>query len=418
MAFIEGIRIQNFRSLKDVSMGKFFSHQSSPPLTPFTVVIGKNGVGKTSLFDAFGFIADCLNYDVEHACEGDEDNKRGGFDRIRTKGTHEPIKFEIYYRENSESRPISYELAIDKDRSGRAFVFSEILRQRRFGQRHGQPFPFLKVSKGAGFAWKGEKLTAHAENVDLSNEESNDLIDVKLSSTRELGIASYGQLKEHPRIEKFRNFLKGWYLSYFNPDAARSLPTAGVQRRLNKHGENIVNVVQYLERDHPDKFANILAKIAEKIPGIEKIDSKKTEDDRLLLQFNERGYADPFFQMQMSDGTLKLFNYLILLEDPDPPPFICIEEPENGLYHKLLEIMAREFRDHAAKSRKGSQIFVTTHQPYFVDALDPEEVWILEKGEDGYSKITRASEIELVKNLVAEGFPLGGLWYADYLDAR
>ena len=56
------------------------------------------------------------------------------------------------------------------------------------------------------------------------------------------------------------------------------------------------------------------------------------------------GFRDPFFAQQMSDGTLKVFAYLLLLEDPDPPPFICIEEPENGLYHKLLETLAREFR--------------------------------------------------------------------------
>jgi len=61
-------------------------------------------------------------------------------------------------------------------------------------------------------------------------------------------------------------------------------------------------------------------------------------------------------------------------------------------------------------------VFVTTHQPYFVNALEPEEVWILEKGEDGFSTISRASNKELVKNMVAEGIPLGSLWYSDYFD--
>lgn len=120
----------------------------------------------------------------------------------------------------------------------------------------------------------------------------------------------------------------------------------------------------------------------------------------------------------MSDGTLKVFAYLLLLEDPTPPPFLCIEEPENGLYHKLLDTLAKEFRDHATGRKDGSQVFITTHQPYFVDALDPEEVWILEKMEDGFSQIRRASEDPVVKNMVAEGLPLGGLWYSDYLDAR
>jgi len=106
------------------------------------------------------------------------------------------------------------------------------------------------------------------------------------------------------------------------------------------------------------------------------------------------------------------------MEDPEPPPFVCIEEPENGLYHKLLETLAEEFRSHATGRKNSSQIFVTTHEPYFVDALRPDEVWILEKGKDGYSTIQRASTIATVNALVNEGLTLGGLWYADYLDAR
>lgn len=119
----------------------------------------------------------------------------------------------------------------------------------------------------------------------------------------------------------------------------------------------------------------------------------------------------------MSDGTLKVFAYLLLLEDPEPPPFICIEEPENGLYHKLMAPLAQEFRAHATDRKQSSQIFVTTHQPYFVDALNPEEVWTMEKGSDGFATVARASDNTIVKNMVDEGLPLGGLWYSDYLDA-
>jgi predicted ATPase len=118
----------------------------------------------------------------------------------------------------------------------------------------------------------------------------------------------------------------------------------------------------------------------------------------------------------MSDGTLKLFAYLLLLSDPNPPPFICIEEPENGLYHKLLEILAKQFREHVTDKKSKSQIFITTHQPYFINALEPHEVWILDKQNDGFSTIRRASEDPAVQGLVEEGLPLGGLWYSDYLD--
>ncbi|WP_276809012.1 AAA family ATPase [Castellaniella defragrans] len=408
MAIIEGFRVRNFRALRDVTLGKL-SGQGGEPLTPFTVVIGKNGVGKSSLFDAFGFVADCLAMDVETACDL---KQRGGFERLRSKGVDEPIRFEIYYREEPKERPITYELSINLDTSGRPFVESEVLKQRRKGQKHGRPYPFLRLDHGKGKVWAGE------EALEIEGEEDRAQTDVELTDPRQLGIATLGTLKEHPRIKRFRDFLKGWYLSYFYPDAARSLPSAGPQRHLNVHGDNIGNVVQFMEREHKDRFRNILDRIASKIPGIARIDTEVTADKRVLLRFNDGAFDDPFFAQQMSDGTLKVFAYLLLLEDPDPPPFICIEEPENGLYHKLLEALAQEFRAHASGKKHAPQIFVTTHQPYFVDALAPEEVWILEKGADGYSAIRRVSELEMVRNLVAEGLPLGGLWYSDYLDAR
>jgi len=430
MAHIAGIRIRNFRALQDITLGKLWNLQNAEPLTPMTAVIGKNGVGKSSLFDAFGFLADCLRVGVEEACDL---RGRGGFQRIRTQGQNGQIEFEVYYTEDGNARPITYEIAVGVDSSGRPYVQKERLRQRRKGQKHGWPFSFLVLNDGIGVAWKGEdegrQIDEDKEVVDLprliesikqgdDREESRETEVVELEDKRKLGIATLGSLRQHPRISAFRRFIEGWYLSYFTPDAARSLPLTGAQKHLNIHGDNLGNVVQFMEREYPKKFQAILDRIAAKIPGIQKIDTDKTADGRILLRFNDRGFKDPFYSQQISDGTLKVFAYLLLLEDPEPPPFLCIEEPENGLYHKLLEALATEFRAHATGQKGGSQIFITTHQPYFVDALSPEEVWILEKGLDGFSTIKRASDDVTVQNMVNEGLPLGGLWYSDYLDAR
>jgi predicted ATPase len=429
MSKIEGFRVKNYRVLRDITLGKLWNTQNAKSLTPITAVIGKNGVGKSTIFDTFGFLADCLKLGLESACDS---RGRGGFERIRSQGQEGSIEFEIYYKEDGNARPITYELAIDIDSSGRPYVKRERLRQRRKGQDRGQPFSFLILNEGRGIAWKGEevgnkKIEEEREQLDLliskiqigeAEEESKETELVELDDKRKLGIATLGSLKQHPRISAFRRFIEGWYLSYFTPDAARSLPLAGPQKHLNIHGDNLGNVVQFMEREHPKKFKSILEKISGKIPGLNRISTEKSPDGRLLLRFNDRGFQDPFYAQQMSDGTLKVFAYLLLLEDPSPPPFFCIEEPENGLYHKLLETLAQEFRAHATGQKGGSQVFITTHQPYFVDALEPEEVWVLEKGEDGFSTIKRASEDPLIENLVSEGLPLGGLWYSDYLDAR
>ena len=96
MPLIEGFRVQNYRVLRDVTLGRLSGQLYGDSLTPFTVVIGKNGAGKSTLFDAFGFVADCLTLDVETACD---QKQRGGFERLRSQGVSEPIRFEIYYRQ-------------------------------------------------------------------------------------------------------------------------------------------------------------------------------------------------------------------------------------------------------------------------------------------------------------------------------
>ena len=427
MAQIEGIWIRNYRVLKDITLGNFWPPHVQP-LTPITAVIGKNGVGKSSLFDAFGFLADCLKLGVEEACDA---RGRGGFDRIRSQGSDGPIEFQIYYREEPNAQPITYSLEIDRDDSGRPYVSYEILYQRGEKQERGQSFLIFTMTKGRGFAWKGyaqgqqiedKGILSDLDELDaqikrqLSGEKSAEEEFIELQDKRTLALATLGALKQHPRIAAFRRFLEGWYLSYFTPDAARGLPLAGPQKHLNVHGDNLGNVVQFMQREHPDRFESILASIAGKIPGIDRIDTQQSPDGRLLLRFNDKGFQDPFYAQQMSDGTLKVFAYLLMLYDPSPPPFICIEEPENGLYHKLLEVLAAEFRSHATGEKDTPQVFVTTHQPYLIDALKPEETWILEKGADGFATIRRASDDATVKAMVDEGLPLGSLWYSDYLD--
>ena len=459
MPIIEGIRIQNYRVLKDVTLGSLGNTPDVAPLTPLTAVIGKNGVGKSSLLDAFGFLADCLKLGVEEACD---ERGRGGFDRIRSQGSDDPITFQVFYRSEPQGPLIAYILSINSDDAGRPYVLGETLAQEGNDESDDLLLGFLILRDGIGIAWKGEsqgqqikegadcgfdfvsianlivrfrEISNNFEDMEIdealkaarADPEVTGMLDevsgqevevISLQDNRRLGIATLGAMRQHPRIVAFREFIEGWYLSYFTPDAARGLLLAGPQRRLSIHGDNLGNVVQYMQREHPDEFADILRKIAGRVPGIDKIDPHRTEDGRLLLRFNDRGFVDPFYAQQMSDGTLKLFAYLLLMEDPNPPPFICIEEPENGLYHKLLETLAAEFRAHATGENNAPQIFVTTHHPYLVDALTPEEVWVLEKGEDGFATICRASDDKIVKAMVDEGLTLGGLWYSDFLDPR
>ncbi len=401
MAILEGLRIENYRALRDVSMGQL-TRRVGERLPHLMAVIGANGSGKSTLLDALGFLGDCLADGVEAACDKPH---RGGFERLRSKGVHAPIKFEVRYRQTPAEGPISYSLHVGTGAQGRPQVVFESLSQGRMGQRRGgRLYAFLELKNGAGFAWKGQS-TAEAEG---SERE-----DIRMSDRQVLGIATLGTLADHERISAFRTFLSGWYLSYFVPQRARTQQMSGADPHLDRTGENLARYLQFISRERPQEFEIVLSKVAKKIPGLKNIKSDETRDRRLLLEFYAHGFKEPFFQEDMSDGTLKMLAYMLLMEDPDPAPLVGIEEPENGLHHHLLTTLANEFKTYASKAR-GPQMLITTHAPNFVDALAPHEVWVLDKGEQGFSRLQRAADIEGVKAMFDEGLPMGSLWFSKH----
>lgn len=405
MGKIEGIKIENYGSLKSVTMGKLLSHQTGRPLGNMVTIIGPSGTGKSTIADAFGFIADCLDKGVEEACDL---GNRGGFRQLVSQNTDQPIHFELYYRETSNSKPITYELSIALDNNGRPYVLDERLRQRV--EKKGRPKSFLHLHEGVGYAFEGtEGWQDDAGNITGKGRK----VEVHLADKRKLGIATYGAMAQYTRIVDFMNFLKSWYLCYFSPDSARKIQYAAPQPYLDRTGSNLNNVAQYMYREDKNAFSRILKDIQSKLPGISKIEPKLMENGQLVLRFFEKGFSDPFYSSRMSDGTLKLFAYYLLLHEQSPRKLVFIEEPENGLYHQYLTNLASEMRNNVG-SGYSKQLFITTHSPFFVNALLPQDVWVLEKDESGFSSVKCAADYDLVQEMSAEEVPLGDLWYSQY----
>jgi predicted ATPase len=363
-------------------------------------VIGANGTGKSSILDALSFLGDCLREGVEAACDKPH---RAGFDKLRSIGSKAPMQFEIRYRREGEA-PINYTLHIDCDSTGHVCVAKEELKHLPTDRLlvGGRPLTFISLKYGKGNAWVGgEKIPANKLKVEMENDQ-------------ELAIVAIGALKNHLEIQRFREFMSRWYLSYFVPELARKTPVAGAQPHLDRTGENLANYLQYIERERKAPFKQMLKNLGKKIPGLESIDYEKTTEGNLVLKFYAKGFGEtPLFSRAMSDGTLKLLAYLLLMEDPDPASLVGIEEPENGLHHQLLSALAQELKEYAA-IESGPQVLLTTHSPNFVDALSPDEVWILDKGADGFSTLTRAADIKGVNALFDEGIPMGSLWYSNH----
>ncbi len=376
-ARIEYLKVQNFRALREVEF---------KDLTPLTVLLGPNGSGKSTVFDVFAFLSECFELGLRRAWD-----KRGRAKELKTRGSEGPVSIEIKYREPGYPL-ITYHLAVDERTNG-PVVVEEWLRWKR-GSR-GQPFRFLDYREGQGRAVSGDQPDAQDRRVE-----------VPLKSADLLAVNALGQFAEHPRVAALRDFITGWYVSYLSADSARGQPEAGPQERLTRTGDNLANVIQHLAERHAGQLEKILTVLRQRVPRIERVLAETMQDGRLLLQIKDAPFSHPVLARFASDGTLKMLAYLVLLYDPAPPPFVGIEEPENFLHPRLLPELAEECR--AATAR--TQLLVTTHSPFFLNALRPREVRVLWRDEQGYTQTQRASDLTGVQAFVEEGALLGHLW--------
>lgn len=377
-ARIEYLHVRNFRALRNVEFKN---------LTPLTVLLGPNGSGKSTVFDVFAFLAECFELGLRRAWD-----KRGRAKELKTRDGDGPVLIEIKYREPGYPL-ITYHLAVD-ERNHAPVVVEEWLQWRRGGQR-GQPFRFLNYHEGQGQAVSGELP-----------DEKDKRVEIPLKSPDLLAVNALGQFAEHPRVAALRDFITGWYVSYLSADSGRGQPEAGPLERLSKSGDNLANVIQYLAERHPQRLEHIFEVLRRRVPRIERVFAETMPDGRLLLQIKDAPFNHPVLARFASDGTLKMLAYLVALYDPEPPPFIGIEEPENFLHPRLLPELAEECR--AASER--TQLLVTTHSPFFLNALQPDEVRVLWRDEEGYTQTRRATDLPGVQAFVEQGALLGHLW--------
>lgn len=384
---IETIRLKNFKVFQDVLIRD---------LPAFCVVVGANGSGKSILLDLFRFLKDCLAFNVTTALRS-----RGGFREVVSREhENEAIAIEIQFRTsmNNTNRLVTYILEIDQDEHGHPIVEHEILRYKRGAP--GSPFHFLDYRRGTGFAITNE------EDFDLAEEPLHREEQV-LTSLDTLAIKGVGQFKRFKAANAFMQFIENWNISDFHINQARgSKDAAGLAEHLSASGDNLQLAANYLYEYHRPIFDQILEKMRQRVPGMGKITPEATADGRLLLKFQDGSFRDPFIDKYVSDGTLKMFAYLVLLYDPTPHPLLCVEEPENQLYPRLLVELAEEFHAYA---QRGGQVFVSTHSPDFLNAAGLDEVlWLSKQG--GYTQIRRAKEDPQLQAFMAAGDQMGYLW--------
>ena len=388
---IESIRLKNYKAFRDATL---------KDIPPFLVVVGANGAGKTTLFDVFGFLHDCLKNNVRHALDS-----RGRFKEVLSRDSDsDSILIEIQYRMEiaGVSRLVTYSLEI-AEKSGVPYVKREILRYKRGAS--GKPYHFLDFSNGAGYAITNEE-DFKKEDAELTRENQK-------VSPDTLAIKGLGQFERFKAANAFRLLIESWHVSDFHISAARGRKEAsGEAEHLSETGDNLPLVAQRLFEQNPETFREILETMARRVPGVSGVEPKLQDDGYLTLRFQDGSFKTPFLDRYVSDGTIKMFAYLVLLHDPKPHPLLCVEEPENQLYPKLMLELAEEFRQYA---NRGGQVLVSTHSPDFLNAVELNEVCWLVKTQ-GNTEIRRAKEDPQIAAYMAEGDKMGYLWKQGFFE--
>ena len=383
---IESIEIKNFRLFRNTKI----TH-----IPRLCVLVGANVTGKSTLFDVFSFLKDALAMNVGKAVA-----KRGGYRELASRGfADEPIELTLQFRLEitGHERLVTYVLKIVPGKDGKPFVEREVLRYKR--GRYGAPFRYLDFTHGKGYAITNEEEFSKQDEELTREEQELDAPDI-------LAIKGLGQFERFKAASAFRLMIENWHVSDFHVSDARPSQEEGFAEHLSTRGDNLPLVASFLFEHHRDCFDRVLDAMKRRVPGVSLIEPRQTEDGRLVLRFQDGSFKDPFIARYVSDGTIKMFAYLVLLNDPKPYPLLAVEEPENQLYPELLPELAEEFRDYA---ERGGQVFISTHSPDFLNALTLDEIYCLRK-EKGFTTITRASDSENLRALFEAGDLPGYLW--------
>jgi len=382
------LKVGNFRSLRDVEVY----------LRPLNVLVGPNGSGKSNLLDVIAFLGDAIRTDLGPALD-----LRGGFERVRFRGTRSNSKISIdveasVTRNSSARATDNYSLVVSRGRARRG---PALRREERF-----------EFKRTAG---PGRRITVEGSTITYIRSGG-----ARTASLREgsLGLASLPKLDPEEggeQVQELADLFAGFRVFDIDVSSARLPSREGYSRTLAPDASNLASFLAYMHEEHADRFQALRDDARMFIPGMERLEFMPVggATEGMVLNLVERGLSDATTLAEASYGSVRALALLALLYDPSPPRLTCIEEIDHGLHPHILDRLVDLLRE--ASSR--TQFLIATHSPALVNRLSPDELIVCERGDDAASRIP-AIEPRLVREMERElhgEVGLGELWFTGAL---
>jgi predicted ATPase len=396
---ITELTVENFKS--------FGSPMSPLSLRPLNFVVGANASGKTNLLSALRFLKIALLQNVEIAVGEFE-----GSGEVRNK----------IQRERKETKPVRLRLKVDGTNMG-------ILQSGKGSARHAKTFIYVvEIDVRSN---DEEPLVLREElSAEFTDENQTTLRYKMVRSLNQVTIkdAVFGHAPPEPipiapqdasrlaagtgffspPLVLFRNYIEGWSFFNISPSVAR-LPCKEVpELALGEAGEYLAAILHKLEKQNGDKgsLEQIIAGLRGAVPGFKSVSTKPLEvEGKWTFQILENRIRGAINPRSVSDGTIRLLAMMVIAHwSARRSTLLAIEEPENGLHPHLSKHIMELLRT-ASETR---QVLVTSHNPDFLDELEPEEVILCDKTE-GFTVVRHASEVAEIKSF-RKHFRLGELW--------
>lgn len=392
MSALRRLAVSNFRTLKKVDVA----------LGPLNFLVGPNEAGKSNFLDVIQFLGDSARLDLPEALR-----IRGGIERVRFRGRTETRAISIKVEANvtkysSETAPDEYDLRF----------FSRKMSDRSILLRSEQ-FTFKRT------AGRGRRISVSGDKVEFMDLKGDGLQPTQRPlplRSDSLALSTLTRMPESQggdEIRKFADLFTTFRVFNVDVEKARQPSRAG-HSSLDADASNLAGAL--LELSQRDQiWADFLDDARAMVPGLEDVEFVHVggAGDAIAVRLRERGMEGSTQLWDASFGTIRLLALLALLYDPNPPAITCIEEIDHGLHPHLFDRLVDRLREASQKT----QILVATHSPALVNRLDPGELLVTERAEDGSTRLPAIEPEDIAEKVEAAGgmLQLGELWFSGSL---